>query len=192
VGYKGQWGGRELLSDLAHVYVYLQRTEDGRIAIGGRGSPYRYASGTGGAGETSRATVRSLRERLAEMFPAAGRVAVEHAWSGVLGVSRDWTVSIDADPASGLARAGGYVGEGVAAANLAGRTLADLVLGERSDLVALAWVGRSPKRGEPEPLRYLASRAIIAPPGAADRREDATGRQTQRVRLLRPFLPPRY
>ena len=31
--------GQELLGDEAHVYVYLQRTADGRIAIGGRGRP---------------------------------------------------------------------------------------------------------------------------------------------------------
>ena len=66
------------------------------------------------------------------MFPAAAGVALDHAWSGVLGVPRDWCVSVDADPAHGLAWAGGYVGEGVAAANLAGRTLRDLILGERT------------------------------------------------------------
>ena len=58
------------------------------------------------------------------MFPAAAGAAIEHAWSGVLGVPRDWCVSVKADPANGLAWAGGYVGEGVAASNLAGRTCA--------------------------------------------------------------------
>ncbi|MCW3018403.1 MAG: dependent oxidoreductase, partial [Solirubrobacterales bacterium] len=33
------WAGSEVMGDAAHVYVYLQRTEDGRIAIGGRGVP---------------------------------------------------------------------------------------------------------------------------------------------------------
>ena len=35
------WAGRECLSDAAHTYIYAQRTADGRIAIGGRGRPYR-------------------------------------------------------------------------------------------------------------------------------------------------------
>ena len=36
-----------------------------------------------------------------------------------------------------LAWAGGYAGEGVAASNLAGRTLADLILGRESERVTL-------------------------------------------------------
>ena len=43
------WSGEELMADEAHVFVYLQRTADGRIAIGGRGVPYRYGSRTDGA-----------------------------------------------------------------------------------------------------------------------------------------------
>ncbi len=120
------WAGREVIGDGAHVFAYLQRTEDGRIAIGGRGVPYRFGSRTDGSGETAAATIEGLRAKLHAMFPAVVGVELAHAWSGVLGVPRDWCASVDADPGSGLAWAGGYVGEGVAAANLAGRTLRDL------------------------------------------------------------------
>ena len=41
------------------------------------------------------------------------------------------------DRRTGLAHAGGYSGDGVALANLAGRTLADLVTGRDSELVRL-------------------------------------------------------
>ena len=47
-----------------------------------------------------------------------------------------------------MAWAGGYVGDGVSTTNLAGRTLADLIIGRDSDLVRLPWVGhRSPRLG---------------------------------------------
>jgi hypothetical protein len=36
--------GAELLGDYAHGYIYAQRTADDRIALGGRGIPYRYGS----------------------------------------------------------------------------------------------------------------------------------------------------
>jgi glycine/D-amino acid oxidase-like deaminating enzyme len=173
------WAGREVLSDAAHVYVYLQRTGDGRIAIGGRGMPYRFGSRTDGAGETAPETVASLRAKLVEMFPATVRVAIDHAWSGVLGVPRDWCVSVDADPETGLAWAGGYVGEGVAAANLAGRTLRDLILGERSELTALPWVGRRPRRWEPEPIRWGAIHGVYSLYRRADRSERRTGRPSR-------------
>jgi glycine/D-amino acid oxidase-like deaminating enzyme len=178
------WRGREVLSDAAHVYVYLQRTEDGRIAIGGRGTPYRFRSATGGSGETSRATVESLHQKLLAMFPAAAGVDLDHAWSGVLGVPRDWGVSVNADPRTGLAWAGGYVGEGVAASNLAGRMLRDLMLGRHSELTALPWAGRRPRRWEPEPLRWAAIHALYRLYRRADRAEQRTGRPSRLGRLV--------
>jgi glycine/D-amino acid oxidase-like deaminating enzyme len=178
------WSGREALSDAAHVYVYLQRTEDGRIAIGGRGVPYRFASRTDRSGETAATTVASLRSKLAEMFPAAAEVEIDHAWSGVLGVPRDWCMSLDADRRTGLAWAGGYVGEGVAAANLAGRTLRDLLLGERSELTQLPWVGRSSRRWEREPLRWAAIHTVYSLYRRADRDERRSGRPSRLGRLV--------
>ena len=178
------WQGSEVIGDSAHVYVYLQRTADGRIAIGGRGVPYRFASRTDGHGETAAATIASLREKLSSMFPAAAGTPVDHAWSGVLGVPRDWCMSVDADPRTGLAWAGGYVGEGVAAANLAGRTLRDLIIGERTSLTELPWVGRAPSRWEPEPLRWPAIRGVYSLYRTADRIERRTGRPSRLGHLV--------
>ena len=165
------WSGCELLADGASAYVYLQRTADGRIAIGGRGRPYRFGSRTDLAGETASGTVSSLRSKLVSMFPAAAGAPVDHAWSGVLGVPRDWCVSVNADADTGLAWAGGYVGEGVAAANFAGRTLCEMVLGEPGPLAGLPWVGREPPRWEPEPLRWCEIHGVYALYRQADRVE---------------------
>ena len=122
--------------------------------------------------------VLRLRSVLREFFPDAADVPVAHAWAGVLGVPRDWAASVGHDRESGLGWAGGYVGTGVTATNLAGRTLADLVLGRDTDLVRLPWVGHRAKRWEPEPLRWLAVNAIYTAYRAADRAEasGSTGR----------------
>jgi glycine/D-amino acid oxidase-like deaminating enzyme len=178
------WAGAEVVSDGAHVYCYLQRTADGRIAIGGRGVPYRFGSQTGGAGETAAATVALLKDRLASMFPAAASAQIDHAWSGVLGVSRDWCMSLQADRATGLAWAGGYVGQGVASANLAGRTLRDLLLGRSTALTALPWVGRRPRRWEPEPVRWAGINGLYALYRQADRSERASGRPARLAAVL--------
>jgi glycine/D-amino acid oxidase-like deaminating enzyme len=170
------WEGRECLLDGRRRYVYIQRTEDGRIAIGGRGLPYRFASRTDREDPLDAATTQALRARLRELFPAAADAAVDGAWHGVLGVPRDWTPAVGADRATGLAWAGGYVGEGVAAANLAGRTLRDLLLERDTELTRLPWVGPLGRAWEPEPLRYVAVRGVYALYGAADRREVRTGR----------------
>ena len=177
------WAGSEALNDAAHLFAYLQRTADGRIAIGGRGVPYRFGSRTDGRGDTARATIEGLHEKLVAMFPAAAHAEVDHAWSGVLGVPRDWCVSVVADPGSGIASAGGYVGEGVAAANLAGRTLRDLILGERTSLTALPWVGRRPRRWEPEPIRWSAIHGVHSLYRRADRNERMHRRPSRLGRL---------
>ncbi|ASQ92450.1 FAD-dependent oxidoreductase [Streptomyces sp. 11-1-2] len=171
------WEGQELLSDATHAYTYGQRTADGRIAIGGRGVPYKFGSRTDRAGQTSADTVRALRRILTGLFPDTAEAAIDHTWSGVLAVPRDWCASIDYDPATGLGFAGGYVGHGVAATNLAGRTLSDLLLGRSTKLTALPWVGHHTRRWEPEPFRWIGVHGMYAAYRAADRSE-SSGRTT--------------
>ncbi|GAB2870550.1 FAD-dependent oxidoreductase [Streptomyces deserti] len=183
------WAGRETLGDMAHAYMYAQRTADGRIALGGRGVPYRFGSRTDHDGRTRAATVEALREILTGFFPALAGVRVEHAWSGVLGVPRDWCTTVTLDRSTGLGWAGGYVGSGVATANLAARTLCDLVQldsgqGGRTELTELPWAGHRVRRWEPEPLRWLGVHGLYAAYRAADRRERTT-RRAQSSRLAR-------
>lgn len=174
------WAGRETLGDMAHAYMYAQRTADDRIALGGRGVPYRFGSRVDHDGATRQRTVDQLREILLRFFPAAGayvgpRGGLAHAWSGVLGVPRDWCSTVELDPASGLGWAGGYVGSGVTTTNLAARTLRDLVLradgADASELTALPWVGHAVRRWEPEPLRWIGVHGMYAAYHAADRQE---------------------
>lgn len=165
------WSGAELLGDNANAYCYAQRTADGRIALGGRGIPYRFGSRTDVDGQTQDWTVSSLTDILHGMFPAARSARIDHAWCGVLGVPRDWCASVSFDPSTGLGWAGGYVGSGLTTTHLAGRTLADLALGRDTDLTHLPWVDRPVRRWEPEPLRWLGVRAMYGLYREADRRE---------------------
>jgi glycine/D-amino acid oxidase-like deaminating enzyme len=172
------WAGCETLDDAAHAYIYAQRTADGRIAIGGRGRPYRFGSGTDRAGEIPDATVRQLRARLTRLFPVLRDVRLDGAWTGVFGVARDWAAAVHCDRDSGLCWAGGYAGEGVAAANLAARTLRDLILDRDTELARLPWVGHRARGWEPEPLRWLAVQTVYGAFRAADALEERTGRSS--------------
>lgn len=178
------WDGAETILDGGHQYHYLQRTADGRIAIGGRGVPYGYGSDTRREGPLPASTQRTLRGSLVRLFGDDMQdVRIDGAWHGVLGVPRDWTPFVGADEETGLAFAGGYVGEGVAAANLAGRTLRDLLVGRRrSELATLPWVlpaGTTPPRWEPEPLRWTGIRSVYALLGLADEIEHRTGKPSR-------------
>ena len=79
------------------------------------------------------------------------------------------------DEARGYAWGGGYVGDGVAASHVAGRTLGDLITGREGEMTALPWVShRSPTR-EPEPLRWIGVPASLAVPAGAARQAHEEG-----------------
>lgn len=183
------WEGRETLGDMAHAYMYAQRTADDRIALGGRGVPYRFGSRTDNDGRTQQATIDALHEILVRFFPSLAGVGVAHAWSGVLGVPRDWCATVTLDRSTGLGWAGGYVGSGVATTNLAARTLRDLIQQDSgqagpTDLTALPWVDHKVRKWEPEPFRWLGVQGMYATYRTADRRE-LTTHSAQSSRLAR-------
>jgi glycine/D-amino acid oxidase-like deaminating enzyme len=184
-----QWEGigladREVFADHRHVIIYGQRTVDGRLAFGGRGAPYHYASRIRPGFDHEAGVFEDLRATLRDLLPQLGTTRFTHAWGGPLGISRDWQPSVGHDPSTGLGWAGGYVGDGVAASNLAGRTLADLVAGRHTAITDLPWVGHRSRRWEPEPLRWAGINAGLQLANAADREEARTGRPARVARLL--------
>ena len=175
---------REVFADHRHVIIYGQRTVDDRLAFGGRGAPYHYGSRIRPEVDHDPAVFADLRATFADLLPQLGDVRFTHAWGGPLGIARDWHPSVGHDPSTGLGWAGGYVGDGVAATNLAGRTLADLVTGRQTPLTQLPWVGHRSRPWEPEPARWLGVNAGLRLAHTADREEARTGRPARIGRLL--------
>lgn len=179
---------RETFADLRHMRIYGQRTADDRFAFGGRGAPYHFASRTRSSFDRNRRVHSGLREVLVDLFPVVADFEVTHEWGGALAVPRDWHASVGLDRSRGLAWAGGYVGDGVATTNLAGRTLAQLISSQESELTRLPWVGHSSRQWEPEPLRWLGvngGRMLMA---SADRTENRTGKPAKRAKAFARFI----
>lgn len=175
---------RETFADHRHLVIYGQRTEDGRMAFGGRGAPYHFGSAIRPEYDRDGDVHEALRRTLVDLFPALADAEITHRWGGPLGIARDWFTSVGLDPVTGVAWAGGYVGDGVSTTNLAGRTLRDLILRRDTDLTALPWVGHRSKRWEPEPLRYLGINAGLRLAASADHAEEQAGRATWHARAL--------
>ena len=178
------------LTDLRHLYYYANRTVDGRIALGGRGAPYRLTNPISPENEQDAGVYERLCETLREAFPAASQARFTNRFVGWVAVPRDWCMRTTFDRSTGMGFVGAFGGHGVTAANISGRTMRDLILGDSTDLTSLPWVGHHSRNWEPEPVRFVASRLITKALASADAYEERTGKPAKRVRLVAPFLPP--
>ena len=88
---------RETFTDHRHLVIYGQRTADGRLAFGGRGAPYHFASRVRSDYDREPATFEALRRVLVDLLPAVRDAAVTHTWGGPLGIARDWCPSVGLD-----------------------------------------------------------------------------------------------
>lgn len=170
------WTHRMVTNSRALTVDYLSRTADGRILFGGRGAPYHFGSRIRPEFDRHDATHERLREAVVEWFPQLRGVGFTHAWGGCLGVPRDYVPTMHYDPVRGVAGAYGYTGEGVAATNLAGRVVADLVTATPSALCDLPMARHHSRPWEPEPLRWAATRFVQWGAMRIDARAQRTGR----------------
>lgn len=180
---------RPTFADDRFMVIYGQRTADDRLAFGGRGVPYLFGSRISRHTELKQESHQLIAETLVDLLPAVADAEITHRWGGVLGIPRNWIPGLTFERLDGIGTLGGYVGEGVAPSNLAGRTMADLILRRDTDRTSLPWVGASARRWEPEPARWLGVRSSRRMLLSADERENGTGRQAKLAyrasRLLR-------
>lgn len=180
--------GRPTFADGRYAVIYGQRTEDNRIAFGGRGVPYVFGSRITPKIERHEPTHNMVEETLVDLFPALAGAKITHRWGGVLGAPRNFTPSVNFDRTTGMADAGGYVGEGVAPSNLAGATLADLIVGAETERTTLPWVNRPSRKWEPEPLRFLGVWGTRRVMFEADRKEYETDKESKAGLLASKLL----
>ncbi len=150
---------RETFGDSRRVTIYGQRTLDDRFAFGGRAG-YYFGSERKAVIPPDDPHLSNVEQTLRGLFPMLTGYKITHKWGGLMGVARNRRPSVTFDKESGLGSAGGYIGEGVAASNLAGRILADLVLGNDTEITQLAWVDDIARRWEPEPLRWMGAKGV--------------------------------
>ena len=151
---------RYAFNNLDHMTTYGQLTADRRIAFGCRGS-YLYGSGIRPHFDPADSVFDLVWESLLKFFPSLRDSRYTHAWGGALGVSRTLNPAVCFNSEKQFGWAGGYFGDGVGASNLAGRTMADLILESDTDRVHTPWVNPErereldKKRWEIEPVRWL-------------------------------------
>ena len=184
------WTNRETVSDGRNLVIYAQRTADGRIAFGGRGAPYKFASRIGSSFDNNQKIHSLIEKSMREMFPSIDDVAVTHRWGGALGVHRDWFASASVDHHNHVATLGGYVGDGVAFSYVAAKEVAHSITGTPLDHHPLPIVNHVSRRWEPEPFRYIGINSILRLTERADETEKRTGRKNRLANWLLGKLVP--
>ncbi len=169
---------RETFDDGRHLTIYGQRTLDNRLAFGGC-LEYYFGSKLLSALPQAHPNFAKVESAMKTMLPMLSNVKITHKWGGLFGVPRRGRPFVQFDRETGIGAAGGYVGEGVGASNLAARALVDLTLGRATALTELAWVRETPTTWPAEPLRWLGSRAVRLIGNQADASEAKTGRPSK-------------
>ncbi|MDQ1546009.1 MAG: hypothetical protein QOH69_913 [Actinomycetota bacterium] len=178
----------QTFTDYRHLLIYGQRTADNRFAFGGRGARYHWGSVIRPGFDRDPRVFGHLRSALARVFPQVADARITHRWGGPLGVPRDWHAGVVRDAGTRISTAGGYVGDGLSTTNLAGRTLADLILGHDTELTRLPWVGHHSPDWEVEPLRFVGANLGMLAMDAADVEESVTSRPSIAAKLMGPLV----
>ena len=183
------WSNRETYHDARNMIIYAQLTRDNRIAFGGRGAPYHFASRVKPEFDLHEEIHKKIIRSLNQVFKITQEVEITHRWGGPLGVPRDWRPAVNFDRNSGLGSLGGYVGDGVAASNLAARTMAHLILSDGHPLCELPWVNHPSRKWEVEPLRYLGINGLLRIAESIDEHEARTNQPDKfRTFIIDKFL----
>jgi glycine/D-amino acid oxidase-like deaminating enzyme len=110
---------RRVMSDTRNLLYYFRVSPDGRLLFGGRAA-FR--------AESLGRSTGMLREGMTKLFPELGSVAIDYAWGGTLGFTRDHLPHVGLH--EGIAYAVGYGGHGVALASALGDQLGRAMVGQ--------------------------------------------------------------
>jgi glycine/D-amino acid oxidase-like deaminating enzyme len=186
---------RYTFNNVDHMVTYGQLTADRRIAFGYRGS-YCFGSRIKTHFDPADTDFDLVRQSLLKFFPSLGGTRFTHAWGGAMGVSRSLNPAVCFDADKRLGWVGGYFGDGVGASNLAGRTLADLILKRDTDRVHTPWVNPDGERElhkklwEIEPFRWLGINSRAGLMQLADKAEYSDSRTAPLINKMLDTLFP--
>ena len=177
---------RETFADKRRITIYGQRTADDRVAFGGRGL-YFFGSRPGNRFSPENPAFAEVRRAMVSLLPQLRDAPIAHRWGGPLGVPRDWRPAYGVDERTGVAFLGGFVGEGVAGANLLGQALADRLLGRVNEMEMFPFLHKRFPDWEPEPLRWLGVSIVRRMGEMADRAAFAGGQNRLASAVFRKF-----
>jgi glycine/D-amino acid oxidase-like deaminating enzyme len=164
------WRNRQGIEDARDLIHYYRLTADNRLLMGGRDVSMAY--GRDMDLDRNEEIFIGLERDVRSLFPALKDVSFTHRWGGPVSVPVDLAPALGYLGTKDTVYSLGCMGHGVSMTHLNGRTVADLVLGRRTDLTDVFFVNRVTLPWPPEPIRFLAGRAVVEFMRWEDRRYD--------------------
>jgi glycine/D-amino acid oxidase-like deaminating enzyme len=160
------WAGRETLEDGRNFMHFFRLTRDNRLLVGG--GPGLVPFGGSMHHDANPYAWGHLARFIAETFPALEPVRIDYRWGGAFSVTSDFTPQVRRIDGGRAVCALGCTGHGVALTQMNGRIVRDLVLGRKTELTDLWFVNRRTLPLPPEPVRWLATKAVTTAMAADD------------------------
>lgn len=168
---------RPCVSDSRLLVHYHRPTRDGRLVLGKGGGTIGFGHDVGTRFDGASPNAAVVEASVRQLFPQLAGVPIAASWWGPIDRSLHALPFITRlDDRDDLLACSGFSGNGVGPSHLAGRILAELVLGhdERWGIV-----GDPPGRFPPEPIRYVGGRVVQGAVRAKERAEDEDRRPSR-------------
>ncbi len=165
------WQNRQGLEDARNMIHYFRLTADNRLLIGG--SDVKIPFGSDMDLDRDETVFARLRDDLRFLFPQLDDLKVEYQWGGPVSVTVDMAPAIGQLWGGRLLYSVGCTGHGVSLTHLNGKTLAELILGEKTQRTEAFFVNRWVPPWPPEPVRFMATQTIRGALHLQDRLTDA-------------------
>jgi glycine/D-amino acid oxidase-like deaminating enzyme len=152
------WQGREGIEDARNLVHYYRLTSENRLLMGGGNIGIVYSDDMDHDLDAS--VFRELETYIPRVYPGLTGVKITHRWGGPVSVPLDMAPAMGYVGDERVVYSLGCMGHGVSLTQLNGRTIADLVVGRKSDLTDVFFVNRKTLPWPPEPLRMALSQAV--------------------------------
>jgi glycine/D-amino acid oxidase-like deaminating enzyme len=160
------WQGREGAYDCLQQLHYFRLEAGGRVCFGGGAPAVTMSAELDDA--ASEPIWNDLEKRLACYFPPLHGIRIEHRWKGPVSFCADMAPALGFLGDKRLLFSCGFAGHGIPMAQLNGKTLAQMICGQSSELTEFWGVNRRVLPWLPRPLDFWIKRAVLATMAARD------------------------
>jgi glycine/D-amino acid oxidase-like deaminating enzyme len=153
------WKNRAGVEDARDLIHYYRLTRDNRIVMGGGDVSIGYGNDLDK--DLNENTFAHLRNHVTEIFPQLKGIGFTHQWGGPV------SVTLDAAPVIGYLGEDkkaifsmGCIGHGVSMTTMNGRTIAELITGQKTERTDMFFVGRKAYPWPPGPISRGLANAV--------------------------------